>query len=231
MWCSGIMKSDVLDHGFVRLDACMADDLSVVNAARVSFGKRVESMRDSDAKLVAFLIRERHGTPFEHNAFRFHIKAPLFVVREWQRHRIASYNELSGRYVKFENPDFFIPDEIRQRVEGSKPGAYKFEKWQGNQKQAKAAIEREYRDALDLYEWLVDSGVATEHARIVLPAALYTEFYWTANCRSILNFLSLRNSDQALQEIREYAKVVEDMVETKMPVTIEAFRNQNRVAP
>lgn len=225
------MEVNVLDHGFVRLDDSMADDKSVVNGARVSMGKRIEVITPADEKLIGFLMRERHGTPFEHNAFRFHIKAPMFVVREWQRHRIASYNELSGRYVKFENPDFFVPEEIRQRVAGSKVGAYRFEKWQGNQKQAKAAIEREYQDALDLYNWMVEQGVATEHARIVLPAALYTEFWWTANCRSIMNFLSLRNEEQALQEIREYAKVVEAMVKSKMPITIEAFEANGRVAP
>jgi len=221
----------VLDHGFIRLDGAMADDLSVVNAARVSFGKRKEEMDASDEKLISFLMRDKHGSPFEHNAFRFHIKAPLFVFREWQRHRIASYNEMSGRYVKFENPDFFLPDEFRQRVEGSKVGAYQFEKWQGNQAQAKALTLRHYQDSVDLYNHYVENGMATEHARIVLPLALYSEMYWTCNARSIMNFLSLRNEEQALKEIREYAMIVESIVGEHMPVTMEAFRSNRRVAP
>lgn len=221
----------VLDHGFIRLDGCMADDLSVVNAARVSFGKRKEVMDGGDEKLISFLMRERHGTPFEHNSFRFHIKAPLFVFREWQRHRIASYNEMSGRYVKFENPDFYIPDEFRQRIEGTKPGAYQFEKWRGNQNQAKALMLRHYEDSVDLYNHFTNNGMATEHARIVLPLALYSEMYWTTNARSIMNFLSLRNDDQALYEIRQYAMVVEQLVAEEMPTTIVAFRENRRIAP
>src|SRR5918911_2188133 len=99
---------EVLDHGFVRLDGAMADDLSVVNAARVSFATRVEEMSERDEGLIRFLIRERHGTPFEHNAFRFHVKAPIFVTREWMRHRTGSFNEWSGRYSRL-GPDFYVP--------------------------------------------------------------------------------------------------------------------------
>lgn len=222
---------EVLDHGFIRLDACMADDLSVVNAARVSFGKRKNEMNDADHKLIGFLMRDRHGSPFEHNAFRFHIKAPIFVFREWQRHRIASYNEMSGRYVRFENPDFYLPNEFRQRVEGTKPGAYQYEKWEGNQQQAKALTVRHYQDSVDLYNHYVDGGMATEHARLVLPAALYSEMYWTANARSIMNFLSLRNEEQAQWEIRQYAMVIEQLVAEEMPTTINSFRENRRVAP
>jgi thymidylate synthase (FAD) len=233
----------VLDHGFVRLDAVMADDLSVVNGARVSLGKRSElvhsgegpggyySLKDDDAGLIKFLMRERHGTPFEHNAFRFHVKAPLMVFREWQRHRISSYNELSGRYVKFENPDFYLPNEFRQRKAGSKVGAYEFEKWKGNTKQSQALMMRHYQDCLDLYSHFTDHDMATEQARLVLPLALYSEMYWTANARSIMNFLSLRNEPQAQWEIRQYAMVVEELVGEQMPATIEAFRNNDRVAP
>ena len=117
---------DVLDHGFVRLDAAVADDLSVVNAARVSFGARVETMDDRSAGLVRFLMRERHGTPFEHNFFRFHIKAPLFVTREWQRHRVGSFNERSGRYSELPD-EFYVPAAGDVRTQVGKPGAYTFE--------------------------------------------------------------------------------------------------------
>ena len=112
----------VLDHGFVRLDGSMASDLSVVNAARVSFARRKEVMEDGDAGLIRFLMRERHGTPFEHNAFRFHIRAPIFVAREWFRHRIGSFNEFSMRYAKATD-EFYVPapEDVRsqQLIESS----------------------------------------------------------------------------------------------------------------
>lgn len=221
----------VLDHGFVRLDGVQADDLSVVNSARVSFGKRHDQMEQGDDKLIGYLLKYRHGTPFEHNMFRFHVKAPLVVFREWQRHRIASYNEMSGRYVRFDNPDFYVPDEFRQRVEGSKPGAYKFEKWHGNQKQAASLMARHYQDSVDLYSYYVDNGMATEHARLVLPNAMYSEMYWTTNARALMNFLSLRNESQAMFEIQQYAQTVESIFGYFMPETAKAFRVNGRVAP
>jgi thymidylate synthase (FAD) len=116
----------VLDHGFVRLDDSMADDLSVVNGARVSFARRKEEMDESDHGLIRFLMRERHGTPFEHNSFRFHIRAPIFVAREWFRHRVGSFNEFSMRYAKATD-EFYVPapEDVRSQV--GKPGAYSFE--------------------------------------------------------------------------------------------------------
>src|SRR5205085_2416622 len=102
----------VLDHGFVRLDGVMASDLSVVNGARVSFARRKGEMDDADAGLIRFLMRERHGTPFEHNAFRFHIRCPIFVAREWMRHRVGSFNEFSLRYAKA-TEDFYVPEPER----------------------------------------------------------------------------------------------------------------------
>lgn len=237
----------VLDHGFVRLDSAMADDLSVVNSARVSFAQRSELewaetdengeklwraeqvLKEADKKLIGFLMRNRHGTPFEHNALRFHIKAPLVVIREWQRHRIGSFNELSGRYKEFENPDFYIPKYWRTQV--GKPGAYSFDQWKGNTKMASELMLRHFQDSYDLYKWYVNGGVAKEQARGVLPLYLYSEMYWTVNARSLMNFLGLRNSDQAMWEIREYAQVVEELWAEQMPTTAEAFVNNNRVAP
>src|SRR5688500_2051851 len=116
----------VLDHGFVRLDDAMATDLSVVNAARVSFARRKEEMDDSDAGLIRFLMRDRHGTHFEHNSFRFHIRAPIFVAREWMRHRIGSFNEFSMRYAKATD-DFYMPESDDVRTQVGKPGAYSFD--------------------------------------------------------------------------------------------------------
>src|ERR1043166_4673740 len=116
----------VLDHGFVRLDDSMASDLSVVNGARVSFARHKTEMDDSDAGLIRFLMRERHGTPFEHNAFRFHIRCPIFVAREWMRHRVGSFNEFSLRYAKATD-DFYVPEAEDVRTQVGKPGSYSFE--------------------------------------------------------------------------------------------------------
>ena len=117
---------NVLDHGFVRLDDCMADDLAVVNAARVSFARRVTELGDADRGLVRFLMRERHATPFEHGVFRFHIKCPIFVAREWMRHRAGSYNEHSARYAELPE-EFYVPAAEDVRTQVGKPGAYTFE--------------------------------------------------------------------------------------------------------
>src|SRR3954447_16332948 len=116
----------VLDHGFVRLDDAMASDLSVVNGARVSFARRKEELDESDEGLIRFLMRDRHGTPFEHNAFRFHVRCPLFVAREWFRHRVGSFNEFSMRYAKATD-EFYVPEAEDVRSQVGKPGAYSFE--------------------------------------------------------------------------------------------------------
>lgn len=222
---------DVLDHGFVRLDAAVADDLSVVNAARVSFGARVEEMDERNAGLVRFLMRERHGTPFEHNFFRFHIKAPLFVTREWQRHRVGSFNERSGRYSELPD-EFYVPaaDDVRTQV--GKPGAYTFEQMPADvAEQVRTGIEESYAAAYRSYQELLAAGVAKEVARSVLPVGLYTEFYWSVNARSLMNFLSLRNAPTAQLEIRRYAEAAERHFEQAMPITHAAFVAQGRTAP
>jgi len=219
----------VLDHGFVRLDDAMADDLSVVNSARVSFGRRKTEMDDTDVKLINYLMVNRHGTPFEHNSFRFHIKAPIFVAREWFRHRIGSFNEFSTRYAEVREPDLYIPSEFRTQV--GKPGAYSFEPWKGNRDKIVALILRDAQDSIDMYNHMIQQGIAREQAAEQLPLRMYTEFYWTVNARSLMNFINLRNSEHARMEIREYAMVVESIWAERMPVTAEAFRNNQRVAP
>ena len=222
---------EVLDHGFVRLDAVMADDLSVVNAARVSFGARREAMDDRDAGLVRFLMRERHGTPFEHNFFRFHIKAPLFVTREWQRHRIGSFNERSGRYSELPD-EFYVPAAGDVRTQVGKPGAYTFEPLaDAAAESVREGIAASYAESYRRYQELLAAGVAKEVARSVLPVGLYTEFYWSVNARSLMNFLSLRNAPTAQLEIRVYAEAAERHFEHAMPVTHAAFVAQGRTAP
>jgi thymidylate synthase (FAD) len=221
----------VLDHGFVRLDGAMADDLSVVNGARVSFARRKEEMDESDEGLIRFLMRDRHGTPFEHNSFRFHIRCPIFVAREWMRHRVGSFNEFSLRYAKASD-DFYVPeaDDVRSQV--GKPGAYSFEPVPDDVAETtREQLQAVYDTAYRTYQELVELGVARELARCVLPVGAYTEFYWTVNARSLMNFLSLRNAETAQREIRRYAEACERFLEEKMPVTYAAFVANDRTAP
>jgi thymidylate synthase (FAD) len=221
----------VLDHGFVRLDDAMADDLSVVNGARVSFAKHKTEMDDSDAGLIRFLMRDRHGTPFEHNSFRFHIRAPIFVAREWFRHRIGSFNEFSMRYARATD-EFYVPEPEDVRSQVGKPGAYSFEPLPPEVAEAtREELRAVYESAYAAYERLVELGVARELARSVLPVGAYTEFYWTVNARALMNFLSLRNSETAQREIRRYAEACEQFLAELMPITYAAFVANNRTAP
>ena len=225
------MRYDIHNAGFVHLKAHCADDLSVVNGARVSFAKESTILGNSEEKLIEFLMREKHGSPFEHNYFRFHIKCPIFVAREWFRHRIGSFNEMSMRYHE---PDleFYIPDVDYFRTQVGKPGAYSFETISepGLAEYMTNKLVLQYEDAQRLYEEMLSRGVAKELARVVLPVGTYTEFYWSINARSLMNFIALRNSEFAQKEIRDYAVAVEDCFKNVMPITHRAFISQNRVA-
>ena len=222
-----------LGQGFVRLDATMADDMSVVNSARVSFAQQKENgeLSNADMGLINFLMRERHGTPFEHNSFRFHVKTPVFVAREWFRHRIGSFNEFSARYSEVPN-DFFVPEQEDVRAQVGKPGSYSFEPLSENVSIStveiiNAANERAY----ETYAGLLEMGVAKEQARVVLPVSMYTQFYWTVNARALMNFLSLRTHETAQRDIRFYADAVYALVAPIMPVTFEAWEKNGRVTP
>jgi thymidylate synthase (FAD) len=221
----------VLDHGFVRLDDAMASDLSVVNGARVSFARHKTEMDESDEGLIRFLMRDRHGTPYEHNAFRFHVRAPLFVAREWFRHRVGSFNEFSMRYAKASD-EFYVPapEDVRSQV--GKPGAYSFEPVAPElAEQTREELQAVYDAAYATYTRLVEQGVARELARLVMPMGAYTEFYWTVNARSLMNFVSLRAAETAQREIRRYAEACERFLAEKMPVTHSAFVDNGRIAP
>jgi len=221
----------VLDHGFVRLDDAMADDLSVVNGARVSFARRKEELDESDEGLIRFLMRERHGTPFEHNAFRFHVRCPIFVAREWFRHRVGSFNEFSMRYARASD-EFYVPAAEDVRTQVGKPGSYSFEPVGDELAEAtRQKLQEVYETAFRAYEQLVELGVAREVARAGLPVGAYTEFYWTVNARSLMNFVSLRNSETAQREIRRYAEACERFLEEEMPATYAAFVANDRTAP
>ena len=224
----------VLDHGFVRLDDAMASDLSVVNGARVSFARHKAEMDESDEGLIRFLMRDRHGTPFEHNAFRFHVRAPLFVAREWFRHRVGSFNEFSMRYAKASD-EFYVPEPEDVRSQVGKPGAYSFETVEPDSdevaEETREKLQAVYETAYATYQELVELGVARELARCALPVGAYTEFYWTVNARSLMNFVSLRAAETAQREIRRYAEACERFLAEKMPVTHAAFVENDRVAP
>lgn len=221
-------------YGFVELSGHMADDASVVNSARVSFARQIDEafvLTDADKGLINFLMRERHGTPFEHNSIRFHIKCPIFVAREWFRHRIGSFNEFSARYSEVPN-DFWVPETDDVRTQKGKPGAYVFERLDKHiAKTAVEVIEGVNEVAYASYQALLADGVAKEVARAVLPVSMYTQFYWTVNARSLMNFCSLRSAETAQQEIREYSKDVEKIFSLLMPVTYAAWIENGRIAP
>jgi thymidylate synthase (FAD) len=220
----------VLDKGFLALDGALASDLAIVNGARVSFNEESQEMGDRDAGLVRFLMRERHGSPFEHGYFRFIVKAPLFVVREHHRHRAGhSYNEWSGRYSKMD-AEFYVPEFVRTQV--GKPGAYSFEPVDDEtREQARREIEENAERAFEAYERLLEQGVAKEVARTVLPLSTYTKYYWSCNPRSLMHFCSLRNHDAAQFEIRQYAAAAETFLERLMPATHASFLEFGRTAP
>ena len=171
------------------------------------------------------------NTPFEHNSFRFHIRCPIFVAREWMRHRIGSFNEFSMRYAKATD-DFYVPEPEDVRTQVGKPGAYSFEPVDAElAEQTRKELRAVYDQAFETYERLVEAGVARELARCVMPVGAYTEFYWTINARSLMNFVSLRAAETAQREIRRYAEAVEQFFAEHMPVTHAAFVANDRTAP
>ena len=215
----------------------MASDSAVTMAARVSTGA-VKTSTEKEAGLINYLMRDRHGSPFEHNAFTFYVEAPIFVFREFMRHRIASYNEESGRYKEL-SPVFYIPSEERKLVQVGKPGAYTFEDGSYEQKiSVPASIKRSSRTAYENYELMLKQGVAREVARTVLPVGVYSSMFVTMNARSLMNFLSLRTTREGThfpsfpqREIEMVAEQMEEFFAKKMPLTYEAFNKNGRVAP
>jgi thymidylate synthase (FAD) len=234
----------------VELVRSSAHDSDVLFAARVSTqGEKTlaadqlegaESEQDvkRNRGLINFLMRDRHGSPFEHNSMTFYVQAPIFVFREFMRHRIASYNEESGRYREL-NPVFYVPSAQRNLVQVGKPGAYDF--LPGTAEQS-ALVEQQTRDvslhAFQAYQRMLDAGVAREVARIILPLNIYSSMYVTMNARSLMNFLSLRTKREdstfpsfPQREIEMAAEQMEDHFATLMPLTHAAFNKNGRVAP
>lgn len=230
---------ELLDKGLLGLVEMMGNDHRVAQAAWVSYGKQ-----DSDKPIegvINYMMKHKHGTPFEHVVFTWYIKTPIFVAREWMRHRIGSFNEISGRYVKFE-PEFYVPDRFRVKGDTNKQGsifpdedwAFEALEWRDLEDfntEMRRNLTSAYDTAYDDYLGLLDSGVANEQARMVLPVGLYTQYYWTVNLRALLNFLNLRNADNAQWEIRQYAIAIEEQLKELVPVTYDAWINNERVAP
>lgn len=231
-------RSDVT----VELIRSSASDNDVVFAARVSTqGEQTLSMSVPDGSapgLIKYLMRARHGSPFEHNSMTFYVQAPIFVFREFQRHRIASYNEESGRYREL-RPVFYVPGPERKLQQVGKAGAYGF--IDGTEEQhllVQAETRRMCTEAYQAYQRLLAAGVAREVARIVLPLTIYSSMYVTLNARSLMNFLSLRTKREdstfpsfPQREIEMCAERIEAEWAKLMPLSHAAFNASGRVAP
>ncbi|MEB3245981.1 MAG: FAD-dependent thymidylate synthase [Vampirovibrionales bacterium] len=226
----------VLDHGFVTLIDVLGSDLTVVNAARVSFGKRKTELDAADEKLIGYLARHQHWSPFRHVQLQFHCKVPEFVARQWYKHVVGiayseggatsidhAWNEISMRYVDASEFDYYTPA----------PG---FRQQSANNRQASMddlvpdasgalmqAYTQQSQQALALYTQLVAAGVAKEQARGVLPLNIYTEFYWTASLQAVVNFIKLRQHAGAQFEIREYADALAALTQHAVPASYKAL--------
>jgi len=221
----------VLNAGEVNLIDFIGDDLSIVNAARVSFASQENEITDKSIGLINYLIKNKHATPFEHVVFKFHVKCPIFVAREWFRHRWSSFNEMSMRYYVPEKIDYFYPDKEDVRTQVGKPGAYSFEPMkfpEAAHSELTRQFEIVYSTAEKAYRHLLNIGIAKELARSVLPVGQYTEFIWTVNARSLMNFLSLRNDENAQLEIAKFAFEIEEMFASILPSTHKSWVENGR---
>ena len=201
----------VLDHGFVRVVDKMGDDSSIVQAARVSYGDGTKSTRD-DERLIKYLLLNKHTSPFEMCEVKLHVKMPIFVARQWIRHRTASINEVSARYSKMKD-EFYFPNEnnIQKQCSINKQGSNgvldsEVAKWFINN------LKRISDDCYSIYEKALEKGISRETARMLLPVNLYTEFYWKIDLNNLLKFLMLRNHSHAQSEIRQYADVIQEKI-------------------
>jgi thymidylate synthase (FAD) len=214
----------VHEHGFVRLVDVMGDDSAIVQAARVSYGAGTKAINE-DRGLIRYLMRHRHTTPFEMVEFKFHLKMPIFVARQWVRHRMASINEYSARYSEMKD-EFYFPntDDVRKQSKVNKQGS---------------GVASETEVARDWMQWLrigcsaqfydymgaIKHGIARELARIGLPLNVYTEMYWKIDLHNLLHFLNLRMDKHAQKEIRDFANVIAGIVKQQCPLAYEAFED------
>jgi thymidylate synthase (FAD) len=220
-----------LDHGYVRLidvmprlvsDDRKTADEAIIQSARVSYGLGLKSEVE-DRSLIRYLMRHHHHTPLEMVEFKFDVKLPIFVARQWIRHRISSYNEISGRYSEIKD-NYYIPDKVRSQSIVNK---------QGSDGVVDPDISLDFvkelnnisKTSYDLYKDFIENGVSKELSRINLPINYYTQWYWKVNLRSLLNFLSLRCDKHAQYEIRVYADAILQLIKNIVPWTIESWED------
>ena len=226
------MKSQVLDKGFIEVVDSLGNDLTVVNSARVSFGKRKTKFDKSDERLVRYLAKYKHYSPFRHLQVQFHVKAPEFVMRQWYKHVVGiettsnssakdhAWNEISGRYVPVS--DYYEPSVWRKQSDDNKQAS------EGvlddlQQKRMTSAYNEYMRQVEMTYDRMISAGMAKEQARIILPLNQYTEVYWTASFQAVMNFIELRNEKTSQWEIQEYAKVLLESMKEVFPKTTELW--------
>lgn len=228
-------QKKVLDKGYVRFVDKLGDDLSVVNAARVSYDKESSELSERDKKLIKFLIRENHTSPFRHAAITFEIYAPLMVARQWWKYAVASshvddqngWNESSRRYIT-ENEEFYIPmpGEWRSAPENSKQGSGEPVNVEIGAKYYKSLLDITEK-SMELYKDALSDGVAPEQARLLLPAySMYVRWRWTVSLQGVMTFLNQRLPHDAQSEIREYAEAVEEIIKEVFPVTYETIKEE-----
>ena len=228
----GKMKLNVLDKGYVRLVDAMGSDLSVVNAARVSYDKESDTIDDRDKKLIKFLIREGHTSPFRHSALTFEVYAPLFVARQWWKYAVSSthvddqngWNESSRRYIT-EEAEFYVPekDQWRSKPENSKQGSGEpIDSVSG--KFHTHILNKVVEEGVIHYQNAMQDGVAPELARLFLPAyAMYVRWRWTVSLQGVITFLDQRLEHDAQWEIQQYSKAVLELTRQKFPATFESW--------
>ena len=215
----------VLDKGFVRLVDYFGGDQRIVQSARVSYGEGTKSV-SQDGALIDYLLRHQHTSPFEQVVMTFHVKMPIFVARQWVRHRTGRMNEVSGRYSIMKD-EFYVPaeDKVAPQSTDNKQGRATEAFDKETAEKIIGQLEAGQKDAYENYSELIDSGLAREIARINLPLSLYTEFYWEMDLHNLFHFLKLRLDSHAQYEIRVYAEVILEMCRKVAPMATESFIN------
>ena len=217
-------KFPVLDKGFVRLVDYLGGDQRIIQAARVSYGEGTKSFRKDEA-LIDYLLRNEHTSPFEQVTLTFHTKMPIFVARQWVRHRMARLNEISGRYSVMKD-EFYVPDgaDIAAQSEDNKQGRLPEPLPPGTQQMVRDSLEAGQKAAYGTYQELIDEGVARELARVNLPLSLYTEWYWQMDLHNLFRFLRLRMDTHAQTEIRAYATTIFEITQKVCPAACQSFK-------
>ena len=213
----------VLDHGFVRLVDYLGGDERIVQAARVSYGKGTKTVRENKM-LINYLLEHEHMSPFEQVVFTFHVKMPIFVARQWVRHRTARMNEISGRYSVMEN-EFYLPkrEDVCYQSTSNRQGRSDEELPGELQERVLYLLKQSYEQVYSGYSALIDENISREIARINLPLSMYTQMYWQIDLRNLLHFIRLRMDPHAQKEIRLYAKILGDIVKIITPFAWEAY--------